>query len=76
MKKISIVINADDRLGHISPEIYGHFSEHLGRCIYNGIFFMLYLHSILNYNIIILSQGILIFQLQMILWTAKAVHTS
>ena len=27
MKKISIVINADDRLGHISPEIYGHFSQ-------------------------------------------------
>ena len=38
MKKISIVINADDRLGHISPEIYGHFSEHLGRYIYNGIY--------------------------------------
>lgn len=38
MKKISIVINADDRLGHIAPEIYGHFSEHLGRCIYNGIY--------------------------------------
>ena len=33
-----MVINADDRLGHISPEIYGHFSEHLGRCIYNGIY--------------------------------------
>ena len=38
MKKISMVINADDRLGHIAPEIYGHFSEHLGRCIYNGIY--------------------------------------
>lgn len=38
MKKISMVVNADDRLGHISPEIYGHFSEHLGRCIYNGIY--------------------------------------
>ena len=38
MKKVSILINADDRLGHISPEIYGHFSEHLGRCIYNGIY--------------------------------------
>ena len=23
---------------HINPEIYGHFSEHLGRCIYNGIY--------------------------------------
>ena len=38
MHKISIVLTADDRLGHISPEIYGHFSEHLGRCIYNGIY--------------------------------------
>ena len=25
-------------LSHINKEIYGHFSEHLGRCIYNGIF--------------------------------------
>ena len=24
--------------GHINPETYGHFSEHLGRCIYNGIY--------------------------------------
>ena len=23
---------------HIQPEIYGHFSEHLGRCIYEGLF--------------------------------------
>ena len=23
---------------HINREIYGHFSEHLGRCIYNGIY--------------------------------------
>ena len=22
----------------IAPEIYGHFSEHLGRCIYEGLF--------------------------------------
>lgn len=38
MKKISMLINADDRISHINPEIYGHFSEHLGRCIYNGIY--------------------------------------
>ena len=25
-------------LGTIQPEIYGHFSEHLGRCIYEGLF--------------------------------------
>ncbi len=38
MKKISLQINASDRRSHINPEIYGHFSEHLGRCIYNGIY--------------------------------------
>lgn len=38
MKKISMLINARDRISHINPEIYGHFSEHLGRCIYNGIY--------------------------------------
>jgi len=25
-------------MGHINSEIYGHFSEHLGRCIYEGIY--------------------------------------
>lgn len=24
--------------GHIEPELQGHFSEHLGRCIYEGIY--------------------------------------
>ncbi len=38
MKKINIIINAKDRKSHINPEIYGHFSEHLGRCIYNGMY--------------------------------------
>ena len=31
-----IVVNADLGKTRISPEIYGHFSEHLGRCIYDG----------------------------------------
>lgn len=31
-------INEDHRLSHIEPEIYGHFSEHLGRCIYGGLY--------------------------------------
>ena len=35
---IKMYINGSDRKGHINPEIYGHFSEHLGRCIYNGIY--------------------------------------
>ena len=31
-------INAQKKVSRINKEIYGHFSEHLGRCIYNGIF--------------------------------------
>ncbi len=31
-------INEQKKLSHIAPEIYGHFSEHLGRCIYEGIY--------------------------------------
>ncbi len=38
MKKLNMYINASDKRSHINPEIYGHFSEHLGRCIYNGIY--------------------------------------
>ncbi len=38
MKNIKMVINPLDRKSHINKEIYGHFSEHLGRCIYNGIY--------------------------------------
>lgn len=38
MKNITMLINAKDKLAFIHPEIYGHFSEHLGRCIYNGIY--------------------------------------
>ena len=38
MKKITLHINALDKKARINPEIYGHFTEHLGRCIYNGIY--------------------------------------
>ncbi|MBP2071049.1 alpha-N-arabinofuranosidase [Thermoanaerobacterium butyriciformans] len=31
-----IVINADNKKGKINKNIYGHFAEHLGRCIYGG----------------------------------------
>lgn len=34
---IKVQVNADIRKGTISKNIYGHFSEHLGRCIYEGI---------------------------------------
>lgn len=38
MKQFRMLINAADCTGHIEPEIYGHFAEHLGRCIYQGIY--------------------------------------
>lgn len=32
-----VVINTDVKKGIINKNIYGHFAEHLGRCIYEGI---------------------------------------
>ncbi|WP_404455477.1 alpha-N-arabinofuranosidase [Virgibacillus necropolis] len=33
----NVVVNADGVQGTINKNIYGHFAEHLGRCIYEGI---------------------------------------
>ena len=33
-----LFINEKNKKGHINAEIYGHFSEHLGRCIYGGLY--------------------------------------
>src|SRR6185436_4604603 len=33
----TLIINADQGTQKISRHIYGHFAEHLGRCIYEGI---------------------------------------
>ncbi len=33
-----LVINENKKKGTIAPEIYGHYSEHLGRCIYEGLY--------------------------------------
>lgn len=38
MKKLKAAVNCMDKRSHINREIYGHFSEHLGRCIYKGIY--------------------------------------
>ena len=38
MKNINLKIDPSQKISHINPEIYGHFSEHLGRCIYNGLY--------------------------------------
>ena len=32
-----LTVRLDDRIGTISPMLYGHFAEHLGRCIYEGL---------------------------------------
>ena len=36
--KTEILITFDDKAPQISKHIYGHFAEHLGRCIYDGIY--------------------------------------
>ena len=33
-----LYVNPKNKKGHINPELQGHFSEHLGRCIYEGIY--------------------------------------
>ncbi len=33
-----IIVNKQDKKSTINKNIYGNFSEHLGRCIYNGIY--------------------------------------
>ena len=33
-----VFVNVNDKKATINRNIYGHFAEHLGRCIYNGIF--------------------------------------
>lgn len=38
MKTVEGYIQTKRELGKINKELYGHFSEHLGRCIYEGIF--------------------------------------
>jgi alpha-N-arabinofuranosidase len=32
-----VVVNPGDIVGRVNPNLYGHFAEHLGRCIYDGI---------------------------------------
>lgn len=34
---IRMILNADVKRGCINKNVYGHFAEHLGRCIYGGI---------------------------------------
>ena len=36
MSALKAILDIESRGPRISRHIYGHFSEHLGRCIYNG----------------------------------------
>ncbi|MCD7726735.1 MAG: alpha-N-arabinofuranosidase [Ruminococcus sp.] len=38
MKQAQLKIDREKKLSKVSKNIYGHFSEHLGRCIYDGIY--------------------------------------
>lgn len=37
MNETSLIVSADSPIGTISPRLYGHFAEHLGRCCYDGL---------------------------------------
>jgi alpha-N-arabinofuranosidase len=37
MSSARIVVSLEQSLGIVAPELYGHFAEHLGTCIYEGI---------------------------------------
>jgi alpha-N-arabinofuranosidase len=38
MSDVTLRVRADAPIGTISPRLYGHFAEHLGRCCYDGLF--------------------------------------
>lgn len=38
MKNVELKLDTKRKKSRIAPEIYGQFSEHLGRCIYEGIY--------------------------------------
>lgn len=36
--EFSLTIDPDRRIGEVNPLVFGHFIEHLGRCIYGGVY--------------------------------------
>ena len=38
MKKASMILDRDYRIGKVDPRIFGSFIEHLGRAVYGGIY--------------------------------------
>ena len=37
MTNARITVHREASIGQIAPEVHGHFSEHLGRCVYDGL---------------------------------------
>ena len=37
MTDAAITVHTGARIDRIAPELHGHFAEHLGRCIYDGV---------------------------------------
>jgi len=37
MSRSTVVVSTEEPIGQISPMLYGHFAEHLGRCCYDGL---------------------------------------
>ncbi len=50
MIEASLRVKTDSPIGTISPRLYGHFAEHLGRCCYDGLWVGTRNHKIRNYN--------------------------
>ena len=38
MRKASVVLQHDAVIGDTDPRLFGAFIEHLGRCVYGGIY--------------------------------------
>ena len=38
MRKVSVALNSDAVIGETDPRLFGAFVEHLGRCVYGGIY--------------------------------------
>ena len=37
LSRTTLIVRPDQPIGTISPRLYGHFAEHLGRCCYDGL---------------------------------------
>jgi alpha-N-arabinofuranosidase len=38
MRKATVLMDRDFAIGHTDPRLFGAFVEHLGRCVYGGIY--------------------------------------